>query len=127
MKVTKKGTIVQFSCRACGTEFVEGIKLVSTKDNGENYYANCPVCGVECHADCKDVKKQVSKNMNCRWRRFKVGCYRKAYKKARFKRMFARSGKQCIQMFVNKGVEGAKELYDKLYKENNNDSKRNNK
>lgn len=58
MKIIKKGTIVQFSCGMCGSEFVAGIKAVNTPDKGENYYANCPVCGAECHANCTDVKKQ---------------------------------------------------------------------
>ena len=57
MKIIKQGTVVQFLCHSCGSEFVVGIKVVESPDKGENYYTNCPVCGAECHADCKDVKK----------------------------------------------------------------------
>ena len=57
MKIIKRGTVVEFSCWVCGSEFVAGIKEAETNDQGENYYANCPVCGAECHADCMAVKK----------------------------------------------------------------------
>lgn len=54
MIVTKKGTIVRFSCGSCGCEFVVGINAVTTPDKGENYYCHCPTCGAECHADVND-------------------------------------------------------------------------
>lgn len=57
MKIMKHGTVVLFKCNGCDSEFVVGINYVSTPDKGENYYANCPVCGAECHADCRDVIK----------------------------------------------------------------------
>ena len=57
MKIIKEGTIVKFSCGICGCEFVVGIKSVNTPDKGENYYADCPMCGAECHANCMALKK----------------------------------------------------------------------
>ena len=57
MKIIKKGTVVQFLCATCDSEFVIGIKAAETPDKGENYYAVCPVCGAECHAECTDVIK----------------------------------------------------------------------
>ena len=58
MKIITKGTIVKFLCSSCGCEFVVGIKVVDTPDKGENYYANCPMCGADCHANCTEIKKQ---------------------------------------------------------------------
>ena len=57
MKIIKEGTVVEFSCSCCGCEFVAGIKAARTNDHGENYYADCPTCGAECHANCVAVKK----------------------------------------------------------------------
>ena len=57
MKIIEKGTVVQFSCNACNCKFVAGINVVSTPDKGENYYADCPMCGSEVHADCTSVKQ----------------------------------------------------------------------
>jgi len=51
MKITRKGTVVKFGCNACGCEYLVGIRVVNTPDNGENYYCHCPTCGAECHAD----------------------------------------------------------------------------
>ena len=65
------------------------------------------------------VRKE--RKMSRPWRkRFKVGHYKKAYKKARFKRMFARNSRQCIRMFADKGVKEAQEMYDRLYGERSN-------
>lgn len=55
MKITKKGTVVHFSCCGCNGEFVVGINCVSTPDKGENYYAICPMCGAECHSSCTEL------------------------------------------------------------------------
>lgn len=51
MKIIEKGTVILFSCNSCNCKFVVGINLVNTPDDGENYYAACPVCGTECHGD----------------------------------------------------------------------------
>ena len=53
MIITKKGTVVKFSCNCCGCEFLAGIRAAKTPDKGENYYFNCPTCGAECHADVR--------------------------------------------------------------------------
>jgi hypothetical protein len=51
MKIVKRGVTVRFDCESCGCLFRAGIHIVYTPDNGENYYAECPICGSECHAD----------------------------------------------------------------------------
>ena len=51
MKVLVHGIIIKFSCDSCGCAFIAGINEVRTPDKGENYYAKCPACGNECHAD----------------------------------------------------------------------------
>lgn len=51
MKIIEKGTVVNFVCAACNCVFVKEINQAETQDNGENYYAVCPVCGAGCHAD----------------------------------------------------------------------------
>ncbi len=64
MKVIKKGTVISFSCGACNCEFVAGINVVNTPDNGENYYVCCPVCGTECHATVLNRREADKENNN---------------------------------------------------------------
>ena len=49
MKIIKEGRVVSFECTSCGCEYLAGIN--STRDNDGNYYAACPMCGAECHAN----------------------------------------------------------------------------
>ena len=56
MKILKQGKVVQFVCTSCDCEFAVGIHVVKTPDNGENYYANCPMCGADCHTDCAKIQ-----------------------------------------------------------------------
>lgn len=56
MKIIEKGTVVYFSCGSCGCKFVAGIHFVEGQDG--NYYADCPMCGNNCHADVNSVKKE---------------------------------------------------------------------
>ena len=61
MKIVKEGVTVWFDCRSCGCLFRVGINSVNSPDNGENYYAECPMCGLECHADvnARDSNKRT--------------------------------------------------------------------
>lgn len=56
MKVLKWGKTVSFVCAACDSIFIAGIHSTKTT-TGENYYAQCPVCGAECIADAADIQK----------------------------------------------------------------------
>lgn len=67
MKITKSGKTVPFLCKSCDCEFEVGIHVVSTPDKGENYYANCPMCGAECHSEIAmtmSVKKMDLEEQN---------------------------------------------------------------
>ena len=61
MKINKPGKIIPFVCNSCDCEFAAGIHAVSTLDKGENYYANCPMCGAECHADIVRIQEALEK------------------------------------------------------------------
>lgn len=56
MKIIKKGTIIPFTCEACGCEFLAGKNSVRG-DNDGNYYVECPTCAAECYAGIIDVQK----------------------------------------------------------------------
>jgi transcription elongation factor Elf1 len=56
MLVKKQGKTFEFDCPACESVFVAGIH--SVKDEGGNYYCQCPVCGAECYTD---VTRQTTK------------------------------------------------------------------
>ena len=62
MKVVIWGETVWFSCASCGCVFRVGIKSAETQDNGENYYAECPLCGTSCHADANSRDSNKPKN-----------------------------------------------------------------
>lgn len=64
MKTIKKGQVILFVCNSCGCEFVVGIHVVNTPDDGENYYANCPMCGADCHTDCAKIQITKGKKTN---------------------------------------------------------------
>lgn len=51
MKIEVRGETVWFNCHSCGCVFRVGIHSAHTQDSGENYYADCPMCGESCHAD----------------------------------------------------------------------------
>lgn len=55
MKIIKKGKIIPFTCNSCECEFVAGIHVIEATDG--NYYANCPMCGNECHTDVAKIQK----------------------------------------------------------------------
>ena len=55
MKILKKGKVVPFKCLACDGEFTVGIKV--TKEDDGNYYANCPMCGNDCHSTVNDINE----------------------------------------------------------------------
>lgn len=66
MKIVKEGETVWFDCRSCGCLFRVGIHSVESPDGGENYYAKCPTCGSECHADAiaRDSNKRINEHSN---------------------------------------------------------------
>lgn len=59
MKIIKDGQIVPFCCSSCGGEFVVGINAVENYEG--NFYANCPICGFECHASVIDIQEYEKK------------------------------------------------------------------
>jgi len=61
MKINKPGKIIPFVCNSCDCEFDAGIHAVATPDKGENYYADCPMCGAECHADIALIQETLEK------------------------------------------------------------------
>lgn len=51
MKIITVGEVITFVCNSCGCKFAIGKYVVNTPDNGGNFYANCPMCGADCHTD----------------------------------------------------------------------------
>ena len=64
MKIIKAGKTIPFVCTSCDCEFAVGIHTVKTPDDGDNYYANCPMCGADCHTDCVRIKITKGKKTN---------------------------------------------------------------
>ena len=62
MRIIKHGTTILFNCFNCGCEFVVGKNEATTNDEGENYYAHCPQCGADCHADVNAIVNNKEDN-----------------------------------------------------------------
>ena len=62
MKIIKEGKVIPFKCQSCECAFVAGIH--SAKEVHGNYYALCPMCGNECHADAVDIQEYEKKDEN---------------------------------------------------------------
>ena len=59
MKIIKKGKTIPFICTSCDCQFAVGIHSVEELDG--NYYANCPMCGWNCHTDITRIETYEKK------------------------------------------------------------------
>lgn len=59
MKIVKKGKVIPFICGSCRCEFLAGINGI--QNNNGNYYAECPMCGTDCHTDIVDIQRYEEK------------------------------------------------------------------